>query len=96
MEDIPLPVQTHFARDGFSHESSQDIFNWVSYRNDMVESRVNTLKDQCPEVDVITPAQKKWIAKQKEIRGVKIREVTTDLLFDYSEQLVLKTKLSGV
>lgn len=93
MEDIPPPVKCHFGRDGFSHESSADIYDWVNYRDDMVNSRVNTLKDQVPEVDTITPAQRKWRRKQEEIRGIRFRPQNTEQLFDYSEQHVIKTKI---
>lgn len=93
MEDIPPPVKLHFGRDGFNHESSADIYDWVNDVDNSREARMIKLQSQDVNIDTITPAQKKWIRKQKEIRGLHFREQNTESLMDYSEVAVIKKKL---
>lgn len=93
MEDIPPPVKLHFGRDGFNHASSANIYDWVNIVDNSRETRMIKLKDQDVHIDTITPAQKKWIRKQKEIRGIHFRAQNTDSLQDYSEVAVIRRKL---
>lgn len=94
MEDIPPPVQLHFGRNGFSHASSSNIYDWVNDVDNSRETRTLRLSTQDIHIDTITPAQKRWIRKQKEIKGIQFRPQNTDELMDYSEIAVIRARLS--
>lgn len=93
MEDIPPPVQYHFSRNGFSHASSENIYNWTKAVDNSRENRVHSLHQMDPYQDVITKAQKNWVSKKREIRGVKFMTPTDEFLKDYGESGVMKQKI---
>lgn len=93
MDDIPPPVNYHFSLNGFKHASSSHIYDWVNDVDNSREARVGKLREMDSHQDYITPAQKKWVKKQREIRGIQMRGVDMSLLRDESEVYILRTKL---
>lgn len=94
METIPGPVDYHRGRDGFGYATSADIYDWVTFVDNSRLIRSEILSKQVEYVDTITEEQKKWLRKQKELKGIKFHETTTDYLYDYSERQILKTRLA--
>lgn len=94
MEDIPGPVQLHFGRDGFKHESSADWYDWVHDVDNRRDLRIDTLGRQNSSIDTITREQKQWSRRCREMTPKKFQEVRPDMLRDYSEVQVIINRLS--
>lgn len=95
MQDIPPPIEYHFGRNGFKHATSSNMYDWVSNRKNMVESRVERLKEMDCYQDTVAPSQKSWLRSQNTIRGVKLHTPTDEFLQDYGEGEVLRRRLGG-
>lgn len=103
MEWIPYPVKLHHSRNGFNHESSEDIYVWKNDRDNWAERRVDTLKEQCPEIDRNPSLQRQHKNEQQRIYNWSIkpqhnaqRSLIPTKLRDYSEEAVMKAKFGEI
>lgn len=92
MEDIPPPVKLHFGRDGFNHESSADIYDWVNDVDNNREYRTRALHDMDYTIDTVTGKTKGWLRTRYAIDKAVPRESNTNYLKDYSEMGVIKQR----
>lgn len=93
MEDIPPPVKLHFGRDGFNHESSADIYDWVNDVDNSREYRTRALHDMDYTIDTVTGKTKTWLRGRRELSKPILRESNTNYLMDYSEVEVIRRRL---
>lgn len=92
MDELPPPVDYHFPLNGFKHATSSHIYDWVNEVDNLREIRVAKLGKDYAQ-DIITPAQKKWVKKQREIRGIKFPDGSVNLA-DASEIEIIKHRLT--
>jgi hypothetical protein len=92
MDDIPPPVNLHFGRDGFKHESSADIYDWVSAVDNSREYRTAALRDMDYTIDTVTGKTKGWLRDRRELTKAIPRESNTNYVMDYSEVGVMRAR----
>ena len=90
MDSIPGPVALHFGRDGFKHESSADIYDWVNYVVNTREQRISSLKDMDYTIDTHNRKRVTWEGHRRDLQKPVPIPRNTDQIKDYSEVDVIR------